>query len=173
MPEVPQHRTAPVGEAELAVEEIDGGGIGAAAGLGGADVAGGGGETGLEPGGLGEAGIDLGERLVPIEVKLAATGILFREGESWVAYCEGLDLSSFGATQDEALAAVQQAIRLFIESCISRGTLEQALSELGWACQTPDGRLADCRTQRLPPPFMIEAVTRQGTHWSQPIRFGE
>jgi predicted RNase H-like HicB family nuclease len=101
------------------------------------------------------------------------TGILFREGESWVAYCEGLDLSSFGATQDEALAAVQQATRLFIESCISRGTLEQALSELGWACQTPDGRLADCRTQRLPPAFMIEAVTRQGTHWSQPIRFGE
>lgn len=101
------------------------------------------------------------------------TGFVFKEGRTWVAYCQGLDLSSCGATEDAALAAVSKAIKLWVESCIERGTLEQALGELGWVCQDAKGEIADCRSRKLPPAFMIEAMTRNGKDWSRPIRFGK
>ncbi|MBI5491020.1 MAG: hypothetical protein HY905_27060 [Deltaproteobacteria bacterium] len=98
-------------------------------------------------------------------------GFLFREGQTWVACCASLDLASGGPTQAAALDATQHAIRLWLDSCVKRGTLERALAELGWVCQTADGSLADCGTQRIPPAFVIDAVRRRGRDWSQPIRF--
>ena len=101
------------------------------------------------------------------------TGFVFKEGAAWVAYCQSLDLSSCGATEDAALAAVGEAITLWVESCLRRGTLGQALGELGWVCQDTKGEIADCRRHKLPPAFMIDAMTRNGKDWSRPIRFGK
>ena len=98
-------------------------------------------------------------------------GFVFKEGRAWVAYCRSLDLSSCGTSPEAALRAVEEAIGLWIESCIERGTLEAALSELGWVCQDQKGQLADCRQTKLPPAFMIERMTRTGNEWSRPIRF--
>ena len=101
------------------------------------------------------------------------SGFVFKEGGAWVAYCQSLDLSSCGPTEEKALAAVTKAIKLWVESCLRRGTLEQALGELGWVCQDAKGEIADCRRHKLPPAFMIEAMTRNGKDWSRPIRFGK
>ena len=92
-----------------------------------------------------------------------------KEGGAWVAYCRSLDPSSCGPTEDEALAAVTEAIKLWVDSCLRRGTLEHALGELGWVCQDAKGEIADCRRRKLPPAFMIEALTRNGQDWSRPI----
>jgi len=100
------------------------------------------------------------------------SGFVFRDGQAWVAYCQSLDLSSCDATPEAALDAVKEAIELWLESCIERGTLEDALFELGWVCQDAKGRLEDCRQRKLPPAFMIEKMKRTGNDWSRPIRFG-
>lgn len=101
------------------------------------------------------------------------TGFVFKQGRAWVAYCQSLDLSSCGPTEEKALAAVTEAIKLWVESCIERGTLEQALGELGWVCQDPNGEIADCRRRKLPPAFVIDTMKRNGKDWSRAIRFGK
>jgi len=101
------------------------------------------------------------------------SGFVFKEGKSWVAYCQTLDLSSCGDDEAGALDSLERAISAWLESCIQRGKLEEALAELGWVCQDAEGNLADCRRTKLPPAFMIEALTRNGKDWSRPIRFGK
>jgi len=51
--------------------------------------------------------------------------IVFREGESYVAYCPELDLSSCGRDVDEARANLKTAVRLFLEEIGKMGTFSQ------------------------------------------------
>ncbi len=55
-----------------------------------------------------------------------------REGHWYISICPVLDVISQGKTRDEALTNLKQALQLFIESCIERGTLEQVLRESGF-----------------------------------------
>ena len=57
----------------------------------------------------------------PIEVK--------KKGKLWIAGCPGLDIYSQGATKDKARETFDEAARLFIESCSSRGTLAEAIKD--------------------------------------------
>jgi predicted RNase H-like HicB family nuclease len=63
--------------------------------------------------------------------------IVFREGESYVAYCPELDVSSAGTSVDEARANLKTAVRLFVEETERLGTLDQVLQEAGYV---PDGK---------------------------------
>ena len=56
----------------------------------------------------------------------------FKEGKSFVAYAPGLDLSSSGKNLAQAEKNIQEAMELFFEEIISRGTLDEVLSNLGW-----------------------------------------
>jgi hypothetical protein len=62
--------------------------------------------------------------------------IVFREGDSYVAYCPELDLSSCGRDVDGARASLKTAVRLFIQEAARMGTLDQVLQEAGYI---PDG----------------------------------
>jgi len=62
--------------------------------------------------------------------------IVFREGESYVAYCPELDVSSCGRDIDQARANLKIAVRLFAEETEKMGTLDQVLQE---ARYVPDG----------------------------------
>lgn len=121
--------------------------------------------------------IDYGPRGKVQRVYGSLSGFLFQEGKTWVAYCRELDVSSCGATTAEALRNVQEAIELFFESCVERGTIEAALSELGWVCDGPDHTIADCREHPIPrsllPAFMIDRMRKSGTDWSTRISFGK
>ncbi len=57
---------------------------------------------------------------------------LMREGDMVVAYCPELDVSSCGATVEEARANLQAALRLFLEEAGRMGTLKQILGEAGY-----------------------------------------
>lgn len=98
------------------------------------------------------------------------SGFLFEEGGKWVSYCKMLDLSSCGNTANEALENIREAIRLFFQSCVERNTLHQALMELGWMCQTPEGdfkQLSDrCFPSKIPPAFIIEQLKKDGESWT-------
>jgi len=59
-------------------------------------------------------------------------GIIFQEGETFIAYCPKLDVSSCGNTIEEARKNLKIAVRLFIEEAEKMGTLEEILRESGY-----------------------------------------
>jgi predicted RNase H-like HicB family nuclease len=63
--------------------------------------------------------------------------VVFSEGESFVAYCPELDLSSCGRTVDDARANLKTAVRLLVEEAETMGALDQVLQEAGYL---PDGK---------------------------------
>ena len=57
---------------------------------------------------------------------------IFKEGEMYVAYVPELDLSSCGATDDEARKNVRDAVQGFLETSADMGTLHEILEEAGY-----------------------------------------
>ena len=49
----------------------------------------------------------------------AITYCLYREGDTCVAQCLNVDVSSFGATREEAIAALREAVELYFEDAPS------------------------------------------------------
>jgi predicted RNase H-like HicB family nuclease len=58
---------------------------------------------------------------------------LYKQGDYIVSYCPSLELSSFGATEDEAKKGFEGALHSFIEDTHYKGTLERVLLDLGWS----------------------------------------
>lgn len=63
--------------------------------------------------------------MIPIEFDV----IVFRENETFVAYCPQLDISSCGNSVEHAKEMLKTAVRLFIEEAGKMGTLESILEE--------------------------------------------
>ena len=59
-------------------------------------------------------------------------GIIFKEGETFIAYSPKLDVSSCGNTIDEARKNLKTVVRLFLEEAEKMGTLEDILKESGY-----------------------------------------
>jgi predicted RNase H-like HicB family nuclease len=59
-------------------------------------------------------------------------GHIKKQGKWFIAYCPPLDLSTQGKSENEAKKNLIEASQLFIISCLERGTLDQALKELGF-----------------------------------------
>jgi predicted RNase H-like HicB family nuclease len=57
---------------------------------------------------------------------------LFKEGDAYVAYVPALDLSSCGATDEEARRNIRDAVRGFLATSADLGTLDEILNEAGY-----------------------------------------
>jgi hypothetical protein len=57
---------------------------------------------------------------------------IFKEGDAYVAYVPALDLSSCGATDDEARQNIRDAVRGFLATSANMGTLDEILQEAGY-----------------------------------------
>jgi len=57
---------------------------------------------------------------------------LFKEGTAYVAYVPELDLSSCGATDEEARKNIRDAVHGFLETSQKMGTLAEILQEAGY-----------------------------------------
>ncbi len=55
-----------------------------------------------------------------------------REGHQFVAYTPALDLSTSGSTFEQARKRFDEIVRIFFQECLSMGTLENVLFDLGW-----------------------------------------
>lgn len=55
--------------------------------------------------------------------------IVFKENETYVAYCPELDVSSCGNSIEHAKEMLKTAVRLFLEEAEKMGTLEDILEE--------------------------------------------
>jgi|SRR5437762_5442030 len=69
---------------------------------------------------------------VVVQAHFKLFGVFKREGDWYVAHCPPLDIATQGKTLAEAKRNLVEASELFIRSCLERGTLEQAMRELGF-----------------------------------------
>lgn len=60
---------------------------------------------------------------------------IFKEGDTFVAYVPALDLSSCGATDEEARKNIRDAVRGFLAASADMGTLDEILQEAGYERQ--------------------------------------
>lgn len=58
---------------------------------------------------------------------------ILREDDQFVAYTPALDLSTSGDSFEQAKSRFAEAVQIFFEECLTMGTLEKVLSELGWS----------------------------------------
>lgn len=69
----------------------------------------------------------------------AQVPVFFVEEEGqWVAFCPALDVSSYGDTIEEAKVAFEEALEIFIEETVDRGTLEKELLRMGWTLSSKE-----------------------------------
>jgi predicted RNase H-like HicB family nuclease len=57
---------------------------------------------------------------------------IFKEGGTYVAYAPALDVSSCGATAEEARRNIRDAVRGFLAASADLGTLDEILEEAGY-----------------------------------------
>jgi len=57
---------------------------------------------------------------------------LRREGGTWIAWCQAIDVLSQAETEQGAKEALQEAVELWFESCVARGVLAEALLDVGF-----------------------------------------
>jgi predicted RNase H-like HicB family nuclease len=57
---------------------------------------------------------------------------IFKEGDAYVAYVPALDVSSCGATDEEARRNIRDAVRGFLAASADMGTLDEILREAGY-----------------------------------------
>ncbi|KXK54001.1 MAG: hypothetical protein UZ07_CHB004002639 [Chlorobi bacterium OLB7] len=57
-----------------------------------------------------------------------------------MAVCPALDVSSYGDTMEEAKNAFEEALEIFIEETVDRGTLEKELLRMGWTLSAKEYR---------------------------------
>ncbi len=68
-----------------------------------------------------------------VEISLCLFCTIKREaGNRWVTGCPALDLFSQGKTKEEAKRCLEEAIEIWVEDCLERGTLDSALREVGF-----------------------------------------
>jgi predicted RNase H-like HicB family nuclease len=57
---------------------------------------------------------------------------IFKEGGAYVAYVPALDVSSCGATDEEARRNIRDAVRGYLAASADLGTLDEILREAGY-----------------------------------------
>lgn len=66
------------------------------------------------------------------KVQFSLPVIVMKEASGFVAYSPALDLSTVGKTFDEAKSMFEEAVGIFFEEIVEKGTVSRALEELGW-----------------------------------------
>lgn len=57
---------------------------------------------------------------------------IWKEGNQHIAHATPLDVVSSGQTQENAKAALREAVHLFLDTALEMGTLEDILKECGY-----------------------------------------
>ena len=65
-------------------------------------------------------------------MEIQFTTRIFREGKTFVASAQELDISSCGRSKEKAFTNLKEAVRLFLEEAEKMGTLETILEEAGY-----------------------------------------
>jgi len=93
--------------------------------------------------------------LLRLEFRLPA-GVK-KKGRLYISQCPLLDVYSQGGTRTEALDNLREAVRLFLQSCLERGTLERVLKESGFESATDTGPLPRGKQEYVKVPLSLIA----------------
>jgi predicted RNase H-like HicB family nuclease len=94
---------------------------------------------------------------VMVQAEFKLFGVMKREGDWYVAHCPPLDITTQGRTIPEAKRNLIEASELFIISCLERGTLDQAMKELGFVpLKVEPVNVANAFPIAIPIPFGFE-----------------
>lgn len=96
-----------------------------------------------------------------VRVTFYSLGSLRREGDWYVTECIGLPVVTQGKTDGEAMANLLEAVQLFVESCLARGTLAQVLLKYNWKPQLHPPRHELPRGEFAIPVPLPQIVKRQ------------
>lgn len=78
-----------------------------------------------------------------------------QEGEHFIASCPALDVHTQGQTEEQAMVRLKEALSLFLENCIQRGTLEEVLKDAGFRLvENPESEADPGPYLDIPLPFM-------------------
>jgi len=67
---------------------------------------------------------------IKLDVKIPIS--VLKEGDNFIVYTPALDLSTSAKTYKQALSRFNEAVEIFFEEILKKGTLEETLRELGW-----------------------------------------
>ena len=100
-----------------------------------------------------------------IRVELSVPAEVRQDGGHFVSFCPPFDVYSQGPDEEAALANLVEALQLFIESCFSRGTLEQVLKDCGFepddaGPEPAEDGSEDGRMVRVPIPLVAHGEAR-------------
>lgn len=70
------------------------------------------------------------QAVISFKMKMPIT--VRKEGKWYISCCPILNVYSQGDSHDKAVSNLIEAMRLFVESCYERGTLDQVLKESGF-----------------------------------------
>jgi predicted RNase H-like HicB family nuclease len=88
--------------------------------------------------------------MMPVEVSFKPSG------KYWIASCPSLDIHTQGEDFESANENLKEALALFFESCLSRGTLKEVLRQAGYS-PVQIRTVEDAAKQfHLPPPVLAE-----------------
>lgn len=69
---------------------------------------------------------------MPLALQVNLPVSFLREGKYFIAYTPALDLSTSGKTFAEAKKRFEEAVEIFFEELVEKGTLNEVLIGLGW-----------------------------------------
>ncbi|MEZ5362188.1 MAG: type II toxin-antitoxin system HicB family antitoxin [Bryobacterales bacterium] len=72
-------------------------------------------------------------------MRIEFTAKVFRENDQFVSHAPELDVSSCGATPEEARANLDEAVRLFLEAAADSNDLEALLEDCGYTRGSDQG----------------------------------
>ena len=68
------------------------------------------------------------------EINMMPMEVTFKpSGKYWIGSCPSLNVSTQGESFEQAKENLKEALILFFESCLSRGTLEEVLRRAGYS----------------------------------------
>ena len=70
--------------------------------------------------------------MIKLKLNLQLPISIFREGKHFIAYTPVLDLSTSGKNYDEVKKRFKEAVSIFFEELVKKGTLDEVLESLGW-----------------------------------------
>lgn len=69
---------------------------------------------------------------------------LFKEDNTFIAYCPALDMSGYGESEIEAKKSFEQSMMMYVEYCVHKNTLVADLKEHGWDIKSKKQRKIKC-----------------------------
>ncbi|MFZ1728903.1 MAG: hypothetical protein WBQ23_07715 [Bacteroidota bacterium] len=95
------------------------------------------------------------------EIRAVLDVLILKNEKVFVAYCPGLNLSTYGDNEDDVQSAFEDAVEIFFKDTHTMGSLDRVLTKLGWkAHQIPVSRF-ELKKKQQTQPDVIRSVRHE------------